>query len=196
MGYCETLKETVTAVRAFESSQQHAQERDADKCRCISLRDLWHEQCDMQTPLRELVLAKLEYKYSLSRVYIEKLLHEFDAWHKHAGPSTSLLVYAYVLFKRFKKTFKRYESMDAWFMRIPVQEIGTNIESISNNAISFASKLGVQNVVFAMCVIVAHQMLESDVKKFTASLWVDCCNTKATPHNEQQNWKICGHKRK
>jgi len=85
------------------------------------------------------------------------------------GATTSLAVHAYVLFEQFLAKFAGIRdefsnqdggSMCHWFENIPTSVIKTNLEDVSEHARTFTKQIGVQNVVFAMCVFQAHKMLE------------------------------------
>jgi len=52
----------------FENCKEHVRERDVD------LHRLWNEQCDQQTELLNLVLAKIHKKYDINEKYIRSIV--------------------------------------------------------------------------------------------------------------------------
>lgn len=168
----------------FEWYYQHVQQSDQQPYH------LWNEQCDQQKPLLNLVLRELRTKHCCDVKYMQGIFSELDSKHKKyatteffgnsQGVTTSLAVYAYVLFKRFLAKFQCEEKhlgqeqiaerMRHWFENIPTRVIQTNLEYVSEHAITFTNQIGVQNVVFAMCVFQAHTMLEELIYNLTASL--------------------------
>jgi hypothetical protein len=137
-----------------------------------TVRLLWNEQCDKQTSLLHEVLLQLEYEHKINKKYMDRIFGKLDAQHKYdnEGSSCSIPVYAYILFKRFKNTFRGISkdkgfpnallrNMKNWFQNIPSQVIKKRIECMSEKAKTFTTTIGVQNVVFVMCVLQANKML-------------------------------------
>jgi len=165
--------ELLTFAQKFASYDMQVSVRDSPVIR------LWNQQCDMQNPLLKIVLARLHKKYFINERYVMNIFGEIDYQFGkiNAKPSSSLPVYALVLFKRFNYTWpeiwnrfgkRRLRSMKRWFELIQADVVGTNIAEISQKAKTFTKILGIQNVMFAMCVFQASKMLHgADCLKFS-----------------------------
>jgi hypothetical protein len=171
------LSALLTFATEFDNYNEHLN-RDE------TVHRLWNEQCDKQTSLLDKVICQLDYEHKINKKYMQRIFGELDAQHKHVkqGPSCSIPVYAYILFERFKNTFRGISkdkgfpnvllrNMRNWFVNIPSQVIGTLIEYISEKAKTFMYYIGVQNVVFVMCVLQANKMLNGyDMPKLHSML--------------------------
>jgi len=163
-----TKTELLTFAQKFASYESQVSSMDGPVSR------LWNQQCDMQNPLFDLVLQKLRNKYFIKEDYVQSIFadidHQFSSLQKTL-PCSSLPVYAFVLFARFNNTWpeiwhrftkRRLRSMKTWF---------DLITEMSPKAKAFTQEIGVQNVIFAMCVFQAFKMLHGiDGLKYKASL--------------------------
>jgi hypothetical protein len=157
----------------FEWYYQHVQKSDKQPY------SLWNKQCDQQQPLLNLVLCELHKKHKINLKYMRYIFGELDLNHRShvkpeffgysKGATTSLAVHAYVLFERFLAKFagigNEFSNQDGgsmchWFEKIPTSVIKTNLEDVSEKARTFTKRIGVKNVVLAMCVFQAHKMYE------------------------------------
>jgi len=159
----------MTAAHEHFSAQFLAKEKD--------LKQKWQLTCAEQLPLTKFVAEELEKNYGVHTTYTAECLKPYIAVE-----ATSVPVYAFVLFERFKAKFEQdcatkgitlEQAQLQWFNAIPTEQIGTNLECMSNEARKFTnSPGGVHRVVFAMCARTAFKMLEGydHVKLFKAHI--------------------------
>jgi hypothetical protein len=123
----------------------------------LPIKQLWNYECDMQTKLQTVVIKQLctMPPFCDKEDDFKKIFKQLHIMHPK---NTSVPMYAYELFNRFKTTFKKagvseYEAMSSWFQTI----------KISQHAIY--KRRDVPCLMFRMCVYLALVHLEDNMRK-------------------------------
>jgi hypothetical protein len=163
MGQARRLRASKIAMTVYEGWKTRMSASDE-----IRTSDL-DKNCDIQSTLDKAIISCIcrdqkqawPYAAKSQQLYMEHTVKELNNFSPGNVMSSSVKMYAYVLFKRLLATFSgEHSKMESWFLAVPAGQFRENLHSFSEEAQDIAMHNGVMCTMYVMCLHFAFIMFE------------------------------------